>query len=137
MWTCPKCGSKVDASFDLCWSCGTSRDGVEDPSFTSADDVVPTTSPLETDVPEDELSPQPLEPLSDLVECYRALDLMQAKFLADKLVEQGIPAIADTEDMHAELGSMSSGPRVWVRSVDLPRARAWLEEYDRHHAEHH
>ena len=23
MWTCPKCGTKVDPSFDVCWACGT------------------------------------------------------------------------------------------------------------------
>jgi hypothetical protein len=139
MWTCPKCGSKVDQNFEVCWSCGTSRDGEEDPSFVLADDVPPDPSPLDLEMPE---GTQPLdtppEPLSDLVECYRALDLMQAKFLADRLSEQGIPAISDTEDMHTELGSMGSTPRVWVRAEDLPRAREWLEEYDRQHkAEHH
>ena len=55
---------------------------------------------------------------------------MQAKFLADALTDNGIPAVADMHDLHDALGSMSSGPRVWVRSEDLARARAWLEEYD-------
>jgi hypothetical protein len=27
MWTCPKCGEKVEGQFDSCWSCGTKRDG--------------------------------------------------------------------------------------------------------------
>jgi hypothetical protein len=35
-WTCSKCGETVDAGFLVCWSCGTSIDGVEDPSFVSA-----------------------------------------------------------------------------------------------------
>ena len=48
---------------------------------------------------------------------------MQAKFLADQLTDQGIPAVSDMHDMHDALGSMSSGPRVWVRAEDLPRAR--------------
>ncbi len=33
MWECPKCGEGVDEPFDVCWACGTSRDGVEDPTF--------------------------------------------------------------------------------------------------------
>jgi hypothetical protein len=128
MWTCPKCHAKVDDKFEVCWKCGTSIDGVEDPTFVCADDVPPE----ELDAPAiPPLADTPPEPLSDLVECYLALDIMQARFLADRLTEQGIPAIADTEDMHAELGSMNSGPRVWVRAADLPRARAWLAEYDR------
>ena len=58
------------------------------------------------------------------------MDVMQAKFLADQLTDQGIPAVADIYSMHDALGSMSSGPRVWVRAEDLPRARAWLDAFD-------
>jgi hypothetical protein len=29
----------VDDTFDVCWSCGTSKGGVEDPSFQKADDA--------------------------------------------------------------------------------------------------
>jgi hypothetical protein len=35
-WTCSKCGETVDAGFLVCWSCGSSIEGVEDPSFGSA-----------------------------------------------------------------------------------------------------
>src|SRR5262249_50718734 len=33
MWTCPKCKIDVEPEFEVCWSCGTARDGTEDPSF--------------------------------------------------------------------------------------------------------
>jgi hypothetical protein len=33
MWRCGKCGETVESSFDACWNCGTSKDGVEDPAF--------------------------------------------------------------------------------------------------------
>ena len=33
MWECKKCGESVEDTFDVCWKCGTSMDGVEDPSF--------------------------------------------------------------------------------------------------------
>jgi rubredoxin len=36
-WTCSKCGETVDAGFLVCWSCGTSIEGVEDPSFVVGD----------------------------------------------------------------------------------------------------
>jgi len=132
MWTCPKCGAKVDPSFDVCWNCGTTADGVEDPSFVRADAPTEEESPLDLDMPKgDEPLPEPsTETAGELVECYWALDVMQAKFLADQLTDNGIPAVADTHDLHEALGSMSSGPRVWVRAEDLPRAKAWLDAYD-------
>ena len=39
MWTCQKCGETVEASFDVCWNCGTSKSGVEDPNFQTADEL--------------------------------------------------------------------------------------------------
>lgn len=37
MWQCKKCREKSEDSFDLCWNCGTSKEGEEDPSFQKAD----------------------------------------------------------------------------------------------------
>jgi hypothetical protein len=48
MWECCKCHEKIDDAFDVCWKCGTSIDGVEDPSFQSADDQAPPTDLRET-----------------------------------------------------------------------------------------
>ncbi len=39
MWLCTKCREKLDDNFDVCWNCGTSKDGVEDPGFRKADDA--------------------------------------------------------------------------------------------------
>jgi len=132
MWTCPKCGTKIDPSFEVCWCCGTTPEGVVDPNFVRADAPPPETSPLDLDMPKgDDPLPEPVPPTAgDLVECYWALDVMQAKFLADQLTDNGIPAVSDLHDMHDALGSMSSLPRVWVRAEDLPRAKAWLDSYD-------
>jgi hypothetical protein len=33
MWQCKKCREKLEDSFDVCWNCGTSKEGVEDPGF--------------------------------------------------------------------------------------------------------
>ena len=129
MWTCGKCGTKVDPSFEVCWNCGTTIDGVEDPTFVSADEVSEG-SPLDIDQPAGDL-PLAATDVDRLVDCYEALDLMQARFLADELSAAGMPAVSDTHDMHDELGSMSSRPYVRVFARDLPRAQAWLAEYER------
>ena len=39
MWQCPKCGEPSEDTFEVCWSCGTGKDGSEDPSFRRADEV--------------------------------------------------------------------------------------------------
>lgn len=39
MWQCIKCREKLEDDFEVCWNCGTSREGVEDPDFRKADDV--------------------------------------------------------------------------------------------------
>ncbi len=36
-WSCSKCGAEVDGELDVCWACGTTADGVEDPDFQDAD----------------------------------------------------------------------------------------------------
>lgn len=32
-WKCQRCGEEVSGDFDVCWSCGATRDGATDPSF--------------------------------------------------------------------------------------------------------
>src|SRR5690349_2644194 len=39
MWTCSKCRESVEDSFQVCWSCGTSVDGIEDTDFKPEVDV--------------------------------------------------------------------------------------------------
>ena len=34
MWLCAKSREKVEDSFDVCWNCGTSKEGTEDPQFS-------------------------------------------------------------------------------------------------------
>ena len=46
-WACPKCGAEADGTWQVCWACGTAKDGTEDPAFfdepecTSGLDLVP------------------------------------------------------------------------------------------------
>lgn len=137
MWRCPKCHSAVDDSFEVCWSCGTSADGVEDPNFVTADDAEPI--PIES-VPDatdfdDPLADLAGTPLPDLVECYMASDTIEAKFVADQLMEQGIPAIADKLNINLVMGGFQPqlwgyGPKVRVRQDDLARAMGWVKAYE-------
>jgi len=40
-WNCPNCGESIDPALDICWQCGTMRDGSIDPNFAHADDYQP------------------------------------------------------------------------------------------------
>ena len=142
MWTCPKCRSEVEDSFEVCWSCGTSIDGVEDPSFVTADECEPI---LDEDIAAEPMAEDVFadfggSPVPDLVNCYMASNTIEAKFIADRLMEQGIPAIAGKIDVNLVMGGFQPrmwghGPNVWVRTEDLDKARAWLGDYDRRQKE--
>ncbi len=137
MWSCPKCQSKVDDGFGICWNCGTSRSGVEDPNFQPADAAEPIKDPRYDPIatPDSSIKAQWSNKHGaaedELVVCYQALSLVEAKFLADELIGQGIPAVSDTTDMQDALGAWDGNPRVYCRQPDLARARAWLEAYER------
>ena len=45
MWQCKKCNEEVEDSFEVCWNCGTTSDGVEDPSFCKKDGLDPPPVP--------------------------------------------------------------------------------------------
>ena len=131
MWQCPKCRSSVDDSFEVCWSCGTTPDGIEDPNFVTADegDPIPDEELPEGSNFDDPLADFAGTPMPDLVECYMASDTIEAQFIADQLLEQGIPAIADKIDVSL-VGMCGSGAKVRVREDDLVRAQGWLKGYE-------
>jgi tetratricopeptide (TPR) repeat protein len=39
MWNCPHCNESVEEPLDVCWKCGTSREGELDPEFKPADEI--------------------------------------------------------------------------------------------------
>jgi hypothetical protein len=39
MWQCVKCRESLGDDFEVCWNCGTSREGVEDARFRKADEI--------------------------------------------------------------------------------------------------
>ena len=79
MWQCIKCRENVEDNFDVCWSCGTSRDGAEDPEFRKADDVPP--APLTEAVTEQmpAVTEQPEKNPIFCPRCDRKLDFVGTK----------------------------------------------------------
>jgi hypothetical protein len=45
MWTCPKCREEVDAGFEVCWQCGTTPGGMENPDFVREVDAALDATP--------------------------------------------------------------------------------------------
>jgi hypothetical protein len=137
MWECLECGEEVDEDFDVCFNCGADRNGEPDPAFVHADDAGAfhdpardTDPPLDDDPVADELAAS----IEHLKECYEAQSVTEAEFVAARLREEGIPAVADHHDNNTFLGGWRPtqwgyGPRVRVRPVDLERAVAWVGAY--------
>jgi hypothetical protein len=138
MWRCPNCRKEVDDSFGVCWACGTTPDGIEDPSFVTAD---------EADRIDDEVAEKKPRfdyrfddfagtPIPDLVECYTAKNITEAAFIANQLKEQGIRAVADSRDANLSAGMWNPecGPKVRVQPEDLYRVQMWLKAYEQRQA---
>lgn len=53
-WTCGRCGVSVTETFDACWKCGTTRDGLEDADF-----VTESPEDVEEELPSIEASSEP------------------------------------------------------------------------------
>ncbi|MCI0683892.1 MAG: DUF2007 domain-containing protein [Gemmataceae bacterium] len=131
MWTCPKCTKKVDDAFEICWACGTSVDGIEDPHFL--EEAVwekPTPSG-----PEAEATP---ENLVTLIKCVGA---GQAHAIRVRLESEGIPVFLFDEftiSMDWLLSNAIGGVKVQVPEPYLERARNVLgivEEEEEHEEE--
>ena len=133
MWQCPKCRSQVDDSFEVCWSCGTTPDGIEDPNFVTADEA----NRVASKEPGFDSSLEDFAGMSvpDVVECYTASNTTEATFIANQLMEQGITAIADRRDGNLSTGMWKSeyGPKVRVGRKDLPQAQDWLKAFEERH----
>jgi hypothetical protein len=113
MWTCPKCRQKVDDAYEVCWACGTSVDGVEDPHFF--------------DEPEQGPEAPPVPP--NLVTVAKYLSGPEAHAMRSQLEAEGIQAFL-FDEMSTTVGLLSStasgGVKVLVPDECLQRAREIL-----------
>ncbi len=143
MWTCPNCEEALDDEYDVCWGCGTSADGTEDPMFETADEAEAIYDQAEDSEfsPEKEIEDEFGEPLPDLAECFVAENVTEARFVADQLRMIGIPAVSDrhSHELGFGIGAIPNlwgyGPKVRVRPVDLSRAATWIHQYRTRRAE--
>ena len=124
MWTCPKCAKKVDDTFEICWSCGTSVDGVEDPHFLDDADVR-FRAHSNPDLPADKEQTPP-ESLVTLIKCSLA---GEAHAIRVRLESEGIPVFLFDEftiTMDWLLSNAIGGVKVQVPEPFLERARTIL-----------
>jgi len=134
MWRCPSCRKEVDDSFEVCWACGTTSDGIEDPNFVTADEADRIDDEVAEKKPkfDDGLDDFAGTLIPDLVECYTASNITEAAFIANQLEERGIQAVAESRDANLDDGlwNPENGPKVRVRPEDLYRAQTWLKAYE-------
>ncbi|MCS7046586.1 MAG: DUF2007 domain-containing protein [Gemmataceae bacterium] len=123
MWKCPKCGEKIDDEFDICWACGTTVDGIEDPHFLDE-----RLGECRVAVgPADGVTP---ESLVTLVKCSTAA---QAHAIRVRLESEGIPVFLFDEytiAMDWLLSNAIGGVKVQVPEPYLDRARSLLDRPD-------
>ena len=70
--------------------------------------------------------------LDDPVEVFAAADAAEAHFVSSLLKDAGIEPAVVGEPLGSILGDVPffvAGPRIWVRSVDLDRARGLIADY--------
>ncbi|GEM_PF-1517613 len=119
MWTCPKCSKKVDDTFEICWSCGTSIDGVEDPHFLEEGNLGKK-APAEG---EEQVAP---ESLVTLTKCSLP---GEAHAIRVRLESEGVPVFLFDEftvTMDWLLSNAIGGIKVQVPEPHLERARTIL-----------
>ena len=142
MWECGKCHEKVEDTFDVCWNCGTSREGFVDPDFQredtgddtavrrglTGDGAAPQSTVPRTAPPSPPAAPGPAVPPAEgeragadhpvahlLVKVFRVLAVVVAILYLIVLVVL-IRAASQAEEMARKVG----------RTVELPGVAAVL-----------
>jgi hypothetical protein len=117
MWTCPKCNTKVEDEFEVCWQCGTAVDGTEDPDFDPEQDGIMDEAAFE--------ARRAARVQGNLVTVGTFPDSVEAHLFRARLEEGGIPAMVLEEHGTALLGfglGSGGGVKVVVHEEDLERA---------------
>jgi hypothetical protein len=121
MWRCPNCGEKIEAGFEVCWSCGSSPEGVVDPGFRPETDGVISAADFEREQRE--------RTEERLVTVAEYLGQAEAHLIRSRLEAEGIHAYLDNEltiAMDWLLSNAIGGVKVLVAEKDAERARAVL-----------
>jgi Putative prokaryotic signal transducing protein len=123
VWKCPRCEARVDDEWEVCWSCGTSIDGEEDPYFGAEDE--------EGEFEEEpggaaEADPEPIH----LVTVASFPVAWQAHVAKGRLEAEGIPCLLADEYVAAVFGlERFAWIKLQVTAEDAEAAHALLESW--------
>jgi hypothetical protein len=136
MWHCPKCAEQIDDVFDVCWKCGTARDGTAATDFQAEPSDAEASNPGPEPEPRKEIAEDSIAALAKnerIVELCSAASAIEAHALRMLLEEAGIRARVVGDNLGNAAGSLPLGeptaPRVWVREADAERAREIIEDW--------
>jgi hypothetical protein len=117
VWTCPKCATEVEDSFEVCWQCGTALDGTEDPGFEPERDGMMSSADFEAD--------RAARVQGRLVTVGTFADSPAAYLFCSRLEAAGIRAMVLDEHGTTVYGGVlgiTNGVKVVVHEMDLERA---------------
>jgi hypothetical protein len=122
MWTCPACKIEVEPEFDVCWSCGASRDGEKMSGFDPEAQGIMGAADYETEVD--------AKRRTDLAVLATFWSAPEAHVVCSRLESEGIEAVVTDEWATTSglgLGNVTGGVRVEVPEAQLPKARDIME----------
>jgi hypothetical protein len=122
MWTCDHCKVEVEPEFDVCWSCGASRDGDKMPGFDPEAEGIMAAAEYEAE--------SEAKRRADLVTLATFWSAPEAHVVCTRLESEGIEAIVTDELATTSglgLGNLTGGVRVEVPETQLTEARDIME----------
>jgi hypothetical protein len=131
VWTCARCRSEGEDNFEVCWKCGASRPGYEDPEFDPNLDGMVSAEQYSAEAA--------ARAHGRFVTLATFWNPVEAHVLVGRLEAAGIRAyVADAETVAMDwlLANAVGGVKVQVAEPDASRAQQVLAEAaDRHDAD--
>lgn len=122
MWTCPKCRESVQDDFEVCWSCGTNREGQENPDFVPEQEGIQSEAGFQAE--------QAARSQEDFVTVGLFANAPEAHMARSLLEAEGLHAYVMDELATTTWGFPTplDGVPLQVAHKDVDRARAILAE---------
>src|SRR5262249_37160688 len=121
MWNCSKCGEKVEEDFEVCWSCGTTREGAPSPDFVPEQEGIVGDQAYQT--------LQAAQRVENLVTVATFGNAPEAHMVRSRLEAEGIHAFVMDDLAATAWGFVNSmdGVQLQVPEKDVTRARDVLK----------
>lgn len=126
MWTCPKCKVDVDQGFEICWACGTSREGGGKPGFDPESEGILAAEAFAAEVE--------TKRREDLVTLETFHSAPEAYVVCSRLEAEGIAAIVTDELATSRILDSSAAVKVQVPEAQVEEARKVISSI--HRVEH-